>query len=125
MAHAMSDSKLTDDEILALVGTPTTIVYGKAPPGPEERRREKFYAQVEECLGHEVDLTQLREEFDAERCTPEFLTAVDQFLASADSEHECWTFCSPQAAWRDLAGYGGYALVKQGRVTNVLITIEN
>lgn len=125
MAQAMSDSKLSDDEILALVGTPTTIVYGTPPPGPEDRRREKFYAQVEECLGHQVDLTHLREEFDAERCSSEFMTAVDRFLASADDGHQCWTFCSPQAAWRDLAGYGGYALVRDGRVTNVLITIEN
>ncbi|TWT38653.1 hypothetical protein [Blastopirellula retiformator] len=121
----MSDSKLTDDEILDLVGTPTTIEYGVAPEGPEDRRREKFYRQVAECLGHQVDLANLREEFDQERSTPEFLTAVDAFLDSATEAHECWTFCSPQAAWRDQAGYGGYALVIVGHVTNVLITIQN
>lgn len=121
----MNDSKLTDDEILALVGTPTTIIFGKAPPGPEDRRREKFYQHVAECLGHRVELANLREEFDSPDFSPEFLATLDAFLASATLTHECWTFCSPQTAWRDLAGYGGYALVNDGQVTGVLLTIQN
>ncbi|EAQ77177.1 hypothetical protein [Blastopirellula marina] len=121
----MSDSKLTDDEILALIGTPSTILFGKAPPGPEERRREKFYERVAECLGHRVELAHLREEFESPDASEDFLAALDEFIARASDAHECWTFCSPQAAWRSLAEYGGYALVIEGRVTDVLITIRN
>jgi hypothetical protein len=41
------------------------------------------------------------------------------------SSDELWEFSNAQNAWDELMGMGGYAVVRDGEVTNIIITALN
>ncbi|TWU50744.1 hypothetical protein Poly51_40370 [Rubripirellula tenax] len=119
----MSDSDLTDDDITDLIGDPPPFTPIDVPPDPNDVARADFLRRVAGWLERRVELEGLQREFTTPDALPEFLAELDAFVSNATPAHECWAFSSPQADWDRLAGRSGFALVANGDVTDVLVTL--
>ena len=119
----MSDSDLTDDDIADCIGDPPPFTPIDVPPDPNAVAHADFLRRVAGWLERRVDLSQLRRELTTPDTLPEFLAELDAFVSSATPAHQCWAFSSPQSDWDRMAGRSGFALVADGDVTNVLVTL--
>jgi len=119
----MGDSDLTDDEIVDLLGDPPPAPPIAIPPDPQATARAEFHQRVADWLERRVDLIQVQHEHSTPDTLPTFLAELRKFVSGATPSHDCWMFSSPQSEWDRLAGRSGYALVANGKVTHVLVTI--
>jgi len=116
----------SDDEIARILGDPGPefeALKSAKPPAETDKQLEQFYREVENCLRNRVELARVYADYQSPKTTKEFMSDLEAFVASATPQHECFWFSTPQSDWNRLAGRAGFALVIDGRVTNVLLTI--
>jgi len=59
------------------------------------------------------------------RAARPMVTALQAFKARLQPGDEVWSYDAPQAAWQDLHGERGLAIVRAGQVVETLVLMEN
>jgi len=115
--------ELSDAEIVDLLGDPPPVQPLEPIPDRDSLLQKQFLDSVTRWLVRKVSLVEVQKEVLTPQTLPSFRSEFNAFASAATESHEVWEFCSPQSEWNQLAGRSGFALVKDGRVTNAIVTM--
>lgn len=91
--------------------------------------REKVRSSFEEfCEARRLEILRARPEWagtEFDHPGGASRTAFDKFAKSFREGDEIWSFSSDEASWERLMGSAGYAIVRDGRIVEVIIDIMN
>jgi hypothetical protein len=116
---------LSDAEIAELLGTARPLQPMEPVPDPNVVLQKQLLESVQNWLIRKVSLAEVQTQLLTPDTIPSFRSEFEEFVLAATESHDMWEFCSSQSDWDRLAGRSGFALVKDGRVTHAIVTVES
>lgn len=78
-----------------------------------------------EWLRQRTTVAEVEAGFKPQQLSASWLEDWKALVATMQPGDELWSYCSPPDSWHQLAGRAGYAVVRQGEVIDVILTMMN